>query len=339
MRIAITSSNTLQLRYKHFLNTLKKDKHKIVEHNDIAKIPQSDIWIIDYVYTSNYIQDNIDRFNSLLPQILKFRGGVFLLNVGDSCPTFTAKLNSDLIERIDGVIVLNKFEESSPHSKGISKKTILIPRFTIDFTPYSNDLARENKIFFVGKITGSDFFNNKNWRIEAFNKILNNSFLKDNFYGWLHPDDRVLPERLRGKDYYLSVVGAKDKLLSLAEYYSELKKYQISLCLPGNTAWGYRHLHSLVCMNTIISFELSSDSGEWLFQNMFNNSFYFLKNDLSNFELVLTDSIKKVDESIIRAQKSYETYQEYFELLPDNTYQDHVWKIVKDSFASINFHF
>lgn len=340
MRIAFTTSNALQPRYNHFFNTLRKDKHEIINHIDSNTIPQSDIWIIDYIYTSNYLQDNINRFNDLLPQILKFKGKILLLNVGDSCPLNSSKLNNVLIERVDGVIALNRFKANDAHSMSVFNKTILIPRFTIDYTPhFIDDIARENKVFFVGKLTGSDFFDKKNWRVEAFNKISNNLFLRDNFYGWLHPDDRVLPERLKGKEYFSSAIGTKDKLLSLAEYYLELKKHQISLCLPGNTAWGYRHLHSLSCKNTIISFELACDSGEWLFQNVFNDSFYFLESDLSNFELILTSSIKNTDESKARAQKSYEMYQEYFELQPDNTYQDHVWKRIKNSFASINIHF
>lgn len=339
MTIAFTSLHLLKCRFVHFLNTLKKDGCTIFDHNTYTKIPQADIWMIDYVYTSNYLEDNTKRFDELLPQMLKFKGKIILLNVNDSCSTYAAKLNAEFIERVDCVLVLNRYAQSSIHSSKIFKKTLLLPRFTIDYQPLKEIQQRDNKVFFVGRLTGSDFFKGKNWRIEALNKIQNDEFLRNNFCGWIASDNKVLPDRLKNNEYFVSSNCLKQTTLSLLDYCTELLKNQISLCLPGNTAWGFRHLHSLSCKNTIVSFNLSTDCGEWLFQNMFNDSFYLINDDLSNLELQLTNALVNVEESKMRAQKSYEVYQEYFELLPDNTYQNHVWKRIKNSFSSVGINF
>lgn len=337
MKLALTSDHKLESRYKHLLNTMRKHGIEIINHDDICIEPDTDIWIIDYLYsTTNYVEDNIKRFNEILVAAEKYRGKVLLMCVNDGCPLYASRLPASLTERINGVIVLNK-QITNANKNLIEDKVILIPRYTIDYIPFKRNNVQKNKSFFVGRLTGDNFFNGKNWRVESFKLIQEANLMPTYFEGWLHSDNnKILGPRLGDNaDYFNTAIGVQNKPISYNEHLMYLQTYQTSLCLPGNTAWGTRQLFSLACKNTIISYELSSETDEWLFQHVFNDSFYFLKPNLSNLCDIIKYAADNVDESIFRAEQSYAAYCTYWELLPDNTYQDHVWIGIVNSFDKI----
>lgn len=339
MKLALTSDHKLESRYKHLLNTMRKHGIEIINHNDINIAPDADMWIIDYLYnTANYVEDNIKRFNELSAVVEKYRGKALLMCLNDGCPLYASRLPKLLTERIDGVIVLNKQITKKDANKNLfDDKIVLIPRYTIDHIPFKRNNIQKNKSFFVGKLTGDNFFNGKNWRVESFKLIEQANLIPKYFEGWLHSDNnKILGPRLGNSvDYFNTAVGVQNKQISHNDYLIQLQTHQTSLCLPGNTPWGTRQLFSLACKNTIISYELSSETDEWLFQHVFNDSFYFLKPDLSNLCDIIKYAADNVDESIFRAEQSYVAYCTYWELLPDNTYQDHVWKGIVNSFEKI----
>jgi len=339
MKIAFTSDHKLESRCTHLKNTLQKYNFEIVNHNDASVSPDADIWIIDYLYgTANYVDDNIKRFNEISVVAEKYKGKVLLMCLNDGCPLYASRLPKSLTERIEGVIALNKQIANKDTNKNlIEDKVILIPRYTIDYIPFKRNSIQKNKSFFVGRLTGDNFFNGKNWRIESLKLIEQANLIPEYFEGWLHSEDnKILGPRLGNNvEYFNTAVGIQNKQISHNDYLVQLQTYQTSLCLPGNTAWGYRHLNSLACKNTIISYELSSNTDEWLFQDVFNDSFYFLKKDLSNLCDIIKYAADNVDESIFRAEQSYAAYCTYWELLPDNTYQDHVWNGIVNSFDKI----
>jgi hypothetical protein len=145
------------------------------------------------------------------------------------------------------------------------------------------------------------------------------------------PNHQVSPNLSSKAEYMHEIIGNKPDVLRGKDYYNYLLKHQISLCLPGNTAWGYRHLQSLICKNTIISFPLENDPGEWLFQSKFNDSFYFIDKNLDNFNEILLYAINNFEENLERANKSYDAYIKYFKLHNNNIYQDHIWNIIDSS--------
>lgn len=343
MKIAISSGYKLKFRCIHFLNTLRKHGHEIVDHADFYAAPDADLWIIDYVYgTTNYIEDNARHFRSLLPAVAKFKNNVMLMCLNDASALHANHLPTELLDRIQGIVALNRHAKENIHQNAhIHHKVVLIPRFTIDYRPVNTAPHKINKCFFVGRLTGDDFFNGKNWRIESFKMIHEANLVPDYFEGWLHSiENKILGPKLQNNaEYFSTSQGVKNKQISHYEYLEHLKRFQTSLCLPGNTAWGYRHLDSLACGNTIISFPLNNDSGEWLFQNEFNDSFYMLKPDLSNLCNIIKYAADNVDESIERAKKSQAAYQTHFALLEDNTYQQHVWKRITNAFESIGISF
>jgi hypothetical protein len=335
MKIAITSDHKLKSRCAHLINTLQKYNFEIINHNDASIVPLTDIWIIDYLYgTANYVEDNIKRFNEISVVAEKYKGRVLLMCLNDGCPLYASRLPKTLTERIDGIIALNK---QIANKNLIDDKVILIPRYTIDYIPLKRNNIQKNKSFFVGRLTGDNFFNGKNWRIESFKLIQKANLIPAYFEGWLHSNNnKILGPKLGNNiDYFNTAVGVQNRQISHNDHLMHLQTYQTSLCLPGNTAWGTRQLFSLACKNTIISYELSSETDEWLFQHVFNDSFYFLKPDLSNLCDIIKYAADNVDESIFRAEQSYAAYCTYFELLPDNTYQEHVWREIVNSFSRI----
>lgn len=335
-QIAFTSKKQLFRRAKHFFNTLKRKNIAVFDHC-VENIPNADIWIIDHVHEPDYYNANLSWFQQFLPHILNFKGKVILLNLNDNF-TYALKIYpKDFLDRVDGIIALNKPLNNNKHLEFLSKKTILLPRFTIDHLPLETSLVRKNKIFFIGKLTGADFFDGKNWRIESFKKINNNPFILQNFNGWIStPKNFEINKKILDAYSIENIPIAKDNVIPEAEYFSNLLDHQISLCLPGNTSWGYRHLLSLAAKATIISFDLSSDSGEWLFQHEFKDTMYVLDPYLNNFESIISQSIIEEEKSRHYAQCSYEVYRNFFELLPDNTYQEHVWHRIINSLQSVN---
>lgn len=336
IRVAFTSKKQLYKRVSHFFNTLKRKNIVVFDHNK-SSIPDADIWLIDHVYESDYFNANLAWFEQFLPYVLNFAGKVVLLNSNDNFTYALQIYPKDLLDRIDGIIALNKPLNNSKHVEFLAKKTVLLPRFTIDYLPEGAPIKKENKVFFIGKLTGADFFSGKNWRIECFKKINANPYILQNFVGWIStPKNFEINKKILDVYNIENIPIAKEQIIPEKEYFNNLLKYQISLCLPGNTSWGYRHLLSLAAKTTIVSFDLSNDSGEWLFQHEFKNTMYVIDPHLNNFESVVSQSILEKEKSLHYAQLSYEVYRNFFELLPDNTYQDHVWRRILNSFESIH---
>jgi hypothetical protein len=334
IKIALTSDHHLKSRRAHLFNTMHKHGIEIINHDDASTTPDADIWIIEYLYkTANYVEDNIKRFNEISAVAEKYKGKVLLMCLNDGCPLYAWRLPKSLIDRINGIITASK---NSTNTNLIDEKIVLIPQFTIDYTPFKRNNIQKNKSFFIGKMTGGSRFNGKNWRVESFKLIKQANLIPEYFEGWLYSNTAFFDHKLKNDvDYINTIVCIQDKLLSQEDYLIQLQTYQTSLCLPGNVAWCYRHLQSAAYKNTIISYELSSVTEKWLFQDVFNDSFYFLKPDLSNLCDIIKYAADNVEESIFRAEQSYAAYSTYWELLPDNTYQDHVWRGIMNSFEKI----
>lgn len=339
MKIAYTTDGELEIRSRHFLNTLKQRGHTIFKHSEEIKcVPDSDVWLFEYMYkTSDPKTINIARLEYWLPQFLKFPGKLILLETSDANSIHGKYMNELLRNRIDAVVTFCKYPENHHSSSGIYDKIVLIPRYTL---PHINNIIpekRNNKIFFVGRVTGSNFFSGCNWRIEALKLIYQDEFLKNNFEGWLCRDPvHVLSQSLISQPNYLStIVGDKPYKISNDEYIQHLCNNITSLCMPGNTAWGYRHIQSMQCRNAIISFPLNINNREWLFQDSFNDSYYFLQPDLSDFKQVLSYAIHNEQESIRRGEMNYQIYCRTFKLDAGDVYQSHVWDIVDEQLQQL----
>lgn len=331
--IAVTSDWKLSPRSKHLFNTLRKRGHDIIIHDELQRYaPTADIWIFEYLTVSSYKTINLARLQHWKDILLSFKGKILLATFTDNCFTFASCIDEQLKSRIDGIVTFTKMSEDTIHCRDMYNKYVLIPRYTIDVLNPVIPQNRANKIFFVGKLTGANAFDGKNWRVEAMQIIKSVPFINENFEGWLCIDRLI---NLLHEQTIQRIIGST-QTISNTEYIDRLCCNQISLCLPGNTAWGYRHLQSLACKNTIISFPLENDPGTWLFQGAFNNSFYFLEKDLSNTQELLEYALNNKQENIWRAEKSHKIYKQCFELTEDNTYQDYVWSFISNQLKQLN---
>lgn len=338
MKIVITSDQRLLIRARHFINTLRSRGHVVEVQEYGHGIPDADMWIFDYLYgTSNYFTYNKENIASYESQFFEFKGKLALMCIGDGCNLHPSAIISDKLQkRIDCIISFLRYPENHIHSRGVYSKIVLIPRYTVNYERRAPQ-PKENKIFFVGRLTGGVMFGGANWRVEAFKKIYANEFLRSNFTGWLQSiNSRILVDANKCNDEYnRTIIGTSPTVLSHEEYNQRLDKTLISLCLPGNTNLGYRHFQSIICKSTVISFQMENDPGEWLYQTAFNDSFYFVNDDLSNLEMVMEYSLLNTQETILRQQIGWDRYLQYYELLPTNIYQKHICNALMEKFNEV----
>lgn len=337
MKIVITSNQTLLVRVKHFINTLRSRGHIVEVQNYGCGTPDADMWIFDYLYgTDNCLNDNRENIAAYESQFHSFKGKLALMCINDGCNLHTSIMSDKLKKRLDCIISFLRYPANHPHSRGMYDKIVLIPRYTVDYERRAIQ-PKENKIFFVGRLTGGDMFGGANWRVEAFKKIYANAFLRTNFNGWLQSTDnkiRVGAGRCND-DYNKTIIGTSPRVLSHEQYNQYLDKMLISLCLPGNTNLGYRHFQSIVCRSAVISSRMENDPGEWLYQTAFNDSFYFVHDDLSNLEMVMEYALHNTQETILREQIGWDRYMQYYELLPTNVYQEHICSALIQTFIDV----
>lgn len=300
-------------------------------------VPDADFWIFDYMYgTPNYANDNKENIISHESLFHAFKGKLALMCINDGCSIHAPMIPDKLKKRIDCIITLLRYPENHAQSRGMYNKIVLLPRYTVDYER-RDILPKDNKIFFVGRLTGSDMFGGANWRVEAFKKIYANEFLHNNFSGWIQSVDNKIKicEHRRNAEYDKTIIGTSPKVLTHNEYNQHLDKMLISLCLPGNTNLGYRHFQSIICRCAVISFRMENDPGEWLYQTAFNDSFYFVNDDLSNLEMVMEYSLRNTQETILREQIGWNRYLQYYELKPTNVYQDHICNALMLRFSEL----
>lgn len=349
MKIAwLKNEGGLEYRIQHFVNTLR-ESHSVVEIDNINKIDVGffDWILIDYfsAKTNDPHTEMCERINSFKDYLLKFKGKIIFYSVDDGQAIYANQLDPEIVNRLDAWIVymINEgFLDSCPQYKNILKnKFVKIPRFTLPYVK-SDDVIyeeKENKIVFIGRTTGNYWFNGKNWRIEALNKIWDNEFLKKHFDGWLVDDYMIdVPNQYEEYNKTFKFVS-KNNYLSENEWYQKLKKSTLSLCIPGHTKFGYRHPQSMVFKSTMLAnFDLEYDNYSWLFSDKLKNISYTIKPDLSDF-------IEKCEESLLNREKTktyafgaYDVYRSYFEPTIKNTYQSHVWDIIKNQFNIIGIY-
>jgi hypothetical protein len=173
--------------------------------------------------------------------------------------------------------------------------------------------------------------------MECLDKIWNNSFLKENFDGWV-VNDYALDVINQNVEYDKTFKFVrKNKYLLPDEWLHKLKTHTLSLCPPGHTNLGYRHYLSMACKTTMVAnFNLELDPYPWLFSDKLKDISYTVKEDLSNFDEVCCEALTNREKSKEYAMKAYDVYKTYFELTPENTYQTHVWDIVRNNMRRVD---
>lgn len=212
------------------------------------------------------------------------------------------------------------------------KKRILYPKFTIDYIPYAQT-QKHKSVYFRGSLTGTKRFEGKNYRVEAL-KILNQinaswnncklfaTALQRQSLSTRDLIQDISTERLINSLPENIIVQRKD-------YLSELACSQSSLCLPGGAIWCYRHLESIALNCNIISLSVDYDPGYWLGRDKLDECFNIIDSDLSNLQEICEYTLNENTDLKERRDYAYSTYQQYYELTPENHYKLHIWTKLK----------
>jgi len=326
-------------RIYDFIITLNSRGVSTFEHHNLDDIDWEffDIIIFDY-----RVPTYINKFEK---ELLNFKGKLFLSILSDSSSFEYEELKDTILERVNCWVLLQANEESfNKRNYNYKDKYVLIPRFThqnIDSSIIEPDYNNKiNKIVFIGRSTGGYSFNGKNYRVEGLKRIYNNSFLKNNFWGVLC-DDKILDSDYQDIEYNKTFVYSdKEFWLNTEQWHTLLYKNTLNLAITGHTKFGYRHPVSLATKNVMVgTFDFTNDPYKWLFSEHFKDISYQVKEDFSDFEDVLTEAINNRERTKEYAYRGYELYKDYYELNPDNSYKDHIWKIVEDQFNKIGIEF
>lgn len=335
-------------RIQHLINTLSIN-NSVTLINDIGDIHNYDIAFIDYFSckTHNPHLEMCNRINAFKNDLLMFKGKLLFYSLDDGQAIYSNLLDEEIVTKLDGWIsymINDGFLKSCPKYDHILRdKFILIPRYSLPYinTEDVNYETKQNKIVFIGRTTGNYWFeNNKNWRIESLKLIHENQTLNENFDGWL-VDDEIIDVNKQSLEYNKTFkLIKKDKYLSEEQWIHKLKSNTLSLCIPGHTKLGYRHMQSMACKSTMVgNFDLEYDPYKYLFSDKFKNISYTVKEDLTDFVNICEEAILNKEKTKQYAFEAFDVYKTYFELTPENTYRRHVWKIVTDQFGQLNINF
>lgn len=362
MKIALLQNiDSMEYRLQHFLNTLKL-KNEVVYVKNIEDIHNNnfDILLMDYYHPNDIggVEQMCFRINNFKEDLLKFKGKIIFYSLDDGQATYINDVDFEILNRIDAWIVYMKhvgYLNIAPekYKDAVFNKFIKIPRYTIPYTKCDDILYenKKNKIVFVGRTTGNYWFYGKNWRVECLNKIWENQFLKEHFDGWI-VDDSIIDVPHQNEEYNKTFKYVKKNVfISEKDWFDMLKNNTISLCIPGHTKLGYRHLQSMAFKSTMLAnFNLEYDEFNYMFSDKLRGISYEINEglkhlggpgewpDLNKFVELCEESLKNTEKTKQYAYAAYDVYKTYFELTKENTYQNHIWKIIKDEFAILNIH-
>ena len=339
MRVLFVKQSSNNERITDFLLTLKKKGWETFTHDKLENIDWNYYNFIIFEYSnSTYI-------NKFEIDVLNFTGKISFAVLTDDGVFEYEELKDTILDRLDCWIVLQANENSfSEREYEYKEKLVYIPRFT---HPNLMSCVKEplyekkiNKIVFIGRSTGGYAFNGKNYRVEGLKKIYNNSFLRNNFWGVLS-DNNILDSEYQDEEYNSTFVYAdREFWLSQEQWQQLLCNNTLNLAIMGHTKFGYRQPLCLATKNVMVgTFDFRLDPYSWLFSEHFKDISYQVKEDFSDFEDVLTESLLNKEKTREYAYRGYDLYKTYYELNPDWSYRDNVWKVVEEQFNRIGIEF
>lgn len=328
MKIFFSTSPMCFGRIKPFIDHLKCLEYNVVVDENIENETKDDIWFIDFVRISD--KDIVNFFSENENKILGFKGKICLYSLDDGGYTHSTLISKNVLNRVSGWLTGIKHKRGTLFgNETIYDKLILFPWFVIP--PRSLvDIEKENNIIFFGHPTGGkNLYSSQivNPRTYAIRKLRNNEKLSGCFMGGIvvhETFNQEIPEEISDITVpYLS----NDKIFELYD------KNLVSLCLPGNKRWTYRHLESMRSKCAIISFPLNSVyEGEWLYQDKFENELYYINEDMSNLEEICQKSLSNIWETKEMALCSNNIYKNFFEINGDMSFKLPVWFEIKEEF-------
>ena len=344
----IEGARVLSHRIKAFYDTLSRF-HAVTRSTPGKLLPPkgTDIWFVDCGICS--FADDIDC-NQLLRAIETFKGKLFFydLNDGGTCVVNYLKSYQPLFDAAHGIVVAARNYKLSADNR---KKTIFIPRFCEIAAPkrktqkagprkiingtlvYDSGavLQRKNKIVFRGSNSNPGGTCGIYSLPEPRTKIV--KLLESYNYDWI--DVKLIDQEKRDRELFDGYFVNK-YYLDFNKWISLLEESLICLALPAAITWTYRHVEAMSCGTAIISqkFEKPYDD-DWMYRDKVLDLFFYFKSDLSDLIDVCKYCINNPEVCIERGKRGYEIYKEYFELTPEHTFKENVWRDIRSQFLDI----
>jgi len=342
----------LSHRVKAFYDTLSRFHSVTCGTPDKLLPPKgTDVWFVDC--GSYGFSDNVD-YNQLIQAIETFRGKLIFYDLNDGgLDAVNSQINlkpyPSLFDTAHGIIVATRNYQLSSAKR---KKTILIPRFLtpprkekqkdrrgsrkiINGTLISGDsgaaLRRKNKIVFRGSNSNlggrHGVYSSPPLRTEIV------KLLESYNYSWM--DVKLTDQGKRDRELFGEYFVNKH-YLSFDKWINLLEESLICLALPAEITWTYRHVEAMSCGTAIISqkFEKPYDD-DWMYRDKVLDLFFYFKSDLSDLIDVCKYCIGNPEICVERGKRGYEIYKEYFELTPEHTFKDNVWRDIRSQFLDI----
>ena len=342
----------LSYRIKAFYDTLSRF-HAVTRSAPDKLLPPkgTDVWFVDCGGCG--FSDNVD-YNQLIQAIETFRGKLIFYDLNDGGldavnSQINLKPHPSLFDAAHGIVVATRNYQLSSAKR---KKTILIPRFLtapreekpkdrrvlrkiINGTLISGDsgaaLQRKNKIVFRGSNSNFGGRHGIYSLPQLRTKIVK---LLDSYnYSWM--DVKLTDQGKRDRELFDGYFVNKH-YLSFDKWINLLEESLICLALPAAITWTYRHVEAMSCGTAIISqkFEKPYDD-DWMYRDKVLDLFFYFKSDLSDLIDVCKYCISNPEICAERGKRGYEIYKEYFELTPEHTFKDNVWRDIRSQFLAI----
>jgi len=339
MKIAITQNERgLWERFIDFYRFLLKNGHEVIFYDNFSEPPDADVWFFDY-YIHNTCWGMSERINEYESVLTKYSGKLIFYSLDDGGNTWINGVFSSIMNKVDAwASFVRRTDDNCFYDHNtMNNKILLLPRYYVDYRPLPT-YKKINRSVFIGRTTGAVAFGGKNWRVEGLKKIKKNSFLNDRFVGGVVDDviiDIGIEQRKHYDHTFNEVVVPR---ISHAEWIKWLDTSQIAINFPGHTRWSYRQPESLRSKCTVLSFKLNNvpDPGKWMFDDIFKDEFYWIEDDMSNFESLLEYALIHENESKEKAELGYKLYQKYFELTPDGDYNKETKEELRKQFELLN---
>lgn len=299
------------LRMQPIAATLMRYGHTFTDQ----KIPDADLWLIDCMWPHK-----ID--DATIEELLKFRGQIILMSMGD-WSSFNTRMEGrglpdEIINKAVAFAKIQWTHDISDYDPRIKDKQIVMQPFLIG--GLKEPLTTKKPIVsFYGLPTGH-LETEQNLRIRACRILKNKPWFDGGIVGQepgAHRNISGLETGHRPRPFYLNSINQS----------------LVSLCMPGNSVLTYRHFESMGMKSCIATCCL--DQFKWLNEMIPGRHYLNVLPDLSNLEEVCEQALTDYHTTHRIGENGYDLYNKYYRLMPDGGMTEPMWNAIARQWRSM----
>lgn len=299
------------LRMRPIAATLTRYGHVFTDQ----KITDADLWLVDCMWPHK-----ID--NATIEELIKFRGQIMLVSLGDWSSFNTHMegrgLPDEIINKAIAFAKIQWTSEITDYDPRIIGKQIIMQPFLIGGLP-EPVINKKSIASFYGLPTG-DLETEKNLRIRACHMLKNKPWFQGGIVGQEPGAQR-------------DIAGIETGLRPRSFYLNSINRSLLSLCMPGNSVLTYRHFESMGMQSCIVTCCLNQF--KWLNRMIPGEHYLDIMPDLSNLTDVCEQALNDQETTLRIAKNGYDLYNEYYRLRPDNGMTDAMWVDILDQWRHV----